>query len=169
MSDNTKIEWTDATRGPASAAARIGLTWTEYADHLNRGELWCYRDQAWHPTSEFGIDRSRGTGRAASCRRSTNAAARSRYRRKPVPPRGRAFVAPRDGDQRQARRRVNHLVAVGLLPNPNDVPCADCGHAGPDRRHEYDHHLGYQAEHHEHVEAVCSACHHTRENERRAA
>ena len=32
MSDKTRIEWTDATRGPASAAARIGLTWAEYPE-----------------------------------------------------------------------------------------------------------------------------------------
>ena len=169
MTDKTKIEWTDATRGPASAAARIGLTWTEYADRLNRGELWCYRDQSWHPAGEFGIDRSRSTGRAASCRRSTNAASRRRYQRKPSPEPGRVFVPPRDGDQKQARRRVNHLVAVGVIPNPNEVPCTDCRHLGDDRRHEYDHYLGYAAEHHEDVEAVCSTCHHARENGRRAA
>lgn len=169
MSDKTRIEWTDATRGRASAAARIGLTWTEYADHLNAGHLWCYRDQAWHPAEEFAVDRSRSTGRAASCKRSINAAARLRYQRKPKPEVGRSFVAARDGDQKQARRRVNHLVAIGVLPNPNDVPCTDCQHLGADRRHEYDHHLGYAAEHHEHVEAVCSTCHHAREDERRAA
>lgn len=157
------------TRGLTSAAARIGLTWAEYADHLNAGELWCYRDQAWHPAEEFALDRSRWSGRTASCRRSRNAAARRSYERRPRPTAGRTFVSPRDGDQKQARRRVNHLVAVGLLPNPNDVPCTDCRHLGADRRHEYDHYLGYSAEHHEHVEAVCSTCHHAREDERRAA
>ena len=164
MADRTKIEWTDATRrGQASAAARIGLTWAEYIDHINRGELWCYRDQGWHDASEFSFDRSRSTGRAASCRRSTNAAARARYQRKPRPQAGRNFVPPRAGDKKQARRRVNHLVAVGVIPNPNAVPCVDCAHLGGDRRHEYDHHLGYASEHHEHVEPVCSACHHERE------
>lgn len=34
-------------------------------------------------------------------------------------------------------------------------------------RHEYDHHLGYGAAHHEHVEAVCSRCHHRRAEERK--
>lgn len=71
------------------SAIRIGLTWAEYADHLNRGELWCYRDQAWHPAEEFAVDRNRSTGRAASCKRSTNAAARRRYQRKPGPKPGR--------------------------------------------------------------------------------
>lgn len=169
MADRTHIQWTDSTRGRASAAARIGLTWAEYQDHVNRGELWCYRDQAWHEASEFGYDRNRSTGRTASCRRSTNAAARSRYKAKPKPSPGRSFVSARDGDQKQARRRVNHLVDVGVIPNPNTLACLDCAHFGPDRRHEYDHYLGYAAEHHEHVQPVCSACHHARENERRAA
>jgi hypothetical protein len=66
---------------------------------------------------------------------------------------------------------VNYLIEARLLPPPNDRPCADCGHlwveGGP--RHEYDHHLGYTAEHHEDVEAVCSGCHHAREATRRAA
>ncbi len=80
-------------------------------------------------------------------------------------------VVPRDGDFKQARGRVNHLVNVGLLPDPNDVPCADCGHvfAVGERRHEYDHHHGYDAQHHECVESVCTTCHHAREELRRAA
>lgn len=56
-------------------------------------------------------------------------------------------------------------------PTPT-LPCVDCGHIrsnSEERRHEYDHHLGYAAEHHEHVEPVCTTCHHRRENERRAA
>jgi hypothetical protein len=31
-----------------------------------------------------------------------------------------------------------------------------------ERRHEYDHHLGYAAEHHGDVEAVCTVCHRAR-------
>ena len=42
-------------------------------------------------------------------------------------------------------------------------PCPTVRALGGDRRHEYDHHLGYASEHHEHVEPVCSACHHERE------
>jgi hypothetical protein len=55
-----------------------------------------------------------------------------------------------------------------MRPNPNDIPCVDCGHIGSDRRHEYDHHLGYAADHHGDVEAVCSRCHHARERRRAA-
>ena len=51
---------------------------------------------------------------------------------------------------------------VGLLPDPNAVPCTDCEHLGPERRHEYDHHLGYAPEHHEDVEPVCAPCHNDR-------
>lgn len=66
---------------------------------------------------------------------------------------------------------MNYLVDAGLIPDPNDLPCADCGHVyTPEgRRHEYDHYLGYAPEHHEDVEAVCTTCHHARETERRAA
>jgi hypothetical protein len=39
-------------------------------------------------------------------------------------------------------------------------------HGPGKRRHEYDHYLGYAAEHHEHVQAVCSKCHHEREEKR---
>src|SRR5437867_717404 len=48
---------------------------------------------------------------------------------------------PRDGDKKQARKRVNQMVLWGRLPRPSDVPCFDCGHRGLDRRHEYDHFL----------------------------
>lgn len=81
------------------------------------------------------------------------------------------MVPARDGDGRQARRRVNYLVETGLLAAPNTVPCADCGHVWREgeKRHEFDHYLGYAAEHHETVEVVCSSCHHRRESERKAA
>jgi hypothetical protein len=154
-----------------TAAARTGLGVNEYLDRLNAGFLYCWRCQDWHKADEFGKDASRSTGRDASCRRSRSAAARKGYQPRPRPEPGRHFVAPRDGDRLQARRRVNYLVDAGLIPAPNSVPCADCGHPQGDeaRRHEYDHHLGYAAEHHEDVQAVCSKCHHAREESRRAA
>lgn len=155
----------------ATAAARVGLSPTEYMDRVNAGLRWCYRDQDWEPCSAFGRDRSRADGLARSCRRSSSAAARSRYQRRPRPQAGRQFVPARDGDQAQARGRVNYLVSAGLLPAPNTLPCTDCGHVHTPggRRHEYDHHLGYAAEHHEDVQAVCSRCHHIREAARRKA
>lgn len=153
------------------AAARTGLGVNEYVDRLNKGLLYCWRCQDWHAADAFGKDSSRWRGRASSCRRSRGAAVRSAYRPKPRPKAGRRYVEPRDGDYKQARGRVNHLVNVGLLPDPNDVPCADCGHSfkAGERRHEYDHHHGYGAEHHECVESVCTTCHHAREDVRRGA
>lgn len=76
--------------------------------------------------------------------------------------------APRDGDRKQARRRINVEVREGRRPHPNKLPCVDCGHVWSDgeRRHEYDHHRGYGAEHHYDVEAVCTQCHHIRDNAR---
>lgn len=154
-----------------TAAARVGLSETEYLDRVNAGLRWCYRDQDWEPVAAFGRDRSRADGLDRSCRRSRNAAARARHTVKGRPAPGRRYVEARDGDQQQARRRIDHLINVGLLLDPNDVACIDCGHAwtAGERRHEYDHYLGYAAEHHEHVEAVCTTCHHARENQRRAA
>jgi hypothetical protein len=67
------------------------------------------------------------------------------------------------GDQAKilARSRVNVAVRFGRMPYPNTLPCKDCGHvwAPGQRRHEYDHHLGYAPEHHYDVEPVCTLCH----------
>lgn len=77
-------------------------------------------------------------------------------------------VPARDGDVRQAHDRVRTLVKRGLLPHPSTLPCTDCAQVWAPglSRHEYDHHLGYAAEHHEAVEPVCSLCHHAREKSR---
>lgn len=74
---------------------------------------------------------------------------------------GPAPQPPRDGDRRQARQRINVEVKSGRRPHPNTLPCVDCGHVWSEgeRRHEYDHYLGYAAEHHFHVEVVCTKCH----------
>lgn len=73
-------------------------------------------------------------------------------------------AAPRDGDKVQARQRVNVEVRTGRRAHPNTLQCVDCGHVHRpgERRHEYDHHLGYAAEHHGHVEPVCTVCHRSR-------
>lgn len=72
---------------------------------------------------------------------------------------------PRDGDKKQARQRINVEVRTGKRPHPNELPCVECGHiwVPMERRHEYDHHWGYAAEHHYHVEAVCTLCHSKRD------
>lgn len=80
---------------------------------------------------------------------------------------GPAPMEPRDGDKVQARQRINVLVCTGRLSHPNDYACTDCGHIYiPGERHEYDHHLGYAADHHYDVEPVCAKCHRRRAMER---
>lgn len=148
------------------AAKKAGVTVAEYRRKKAKGLKWCTKCKTWHPESSFGRDSSRYDRLSAKCRESSRAVGRAAYQPKPRPAKGRSFVPARDGDKLQARRRVNHFVEVGLLPNPNDLPCLDCGHRDSDRRHEYDHYLGYAAEHHEAVQAVCTTCHHRREGER---
>ena len=143
MSGYSDIEWTDAT--------------------------WCTGCKAHHPRSSFGMDRSRGRGVAASCLEHRRRRYKVTYVKRGRASRAGKLLAPtRDGDKRQARARVNHAVDVGAMPDPNDLPCEDCGHIYDGaRRHEYDHHYGYSAAHQFNVQAVCSKCHHTREAERR--
>lgn len=150
------------------SAQWAGCTVEEYKRRVAAGEKWCTLCATWHPRDEFGADKSRHDGKAASCRESRRADARARYQPKPPPTPGRAYVAARDGDRVQARGRINHLVNVGVLPDPNDQPCADCEHkwSEGERRHEYDHHQGYAPEHHEHVESVCTTCHAKRARDR---
>lgn len=83
---------------------------------------------------------------------------------------GPAPAEPRDGDLKQARQRINVLVRTGRKPHPNTLPCTDCGHVWSEgeRRHEYDHHNGYAAEHHYDVEPVCTTCHAKRDSHRKA-
>lgn len=71
---------------------------------------------------------------------------------------GPAPQPPRDGDKVQARQRINVEVRTGRRPHPNALPCAGCGHVWREgeRRHEYDHHLGYAAAHHGDVASCAS-------------
>ncbi len=69
----------------------------------------------------------------------------------------------RDGDKDQARQTVNGQVRYGERPHPNQLPCFKCGHVWTKeggKRHEYDHHKGYDAAHHEDVISLCTDCHH---------
>lgn len=122
------------------------------------GFKWCYKCRDWKARTEFKIDRSRWDGRCSLCTYCRSAECKRRYKPKPrVSKKGARYAPIRDGDKRQARARVNILVKIGLLPHPNSLPCADCGDTK--KRHSYDHHLGYSAEHQEHVEPVCYKCH----------
>lgn len=82
---------------------------------------------------------------------------------------GPAPLPPRSGDKKQARCRINVEVRNGRRPRPNTLPCTDCGHiwSQGERRHEYDHHLGYGAEHHYDVEPVCTLCHAARDSSKK--
>jgi hypothetical protein len=134
----------------------------EYRSRVARGLKYCWRCREWKIRDAFGADTSRYDGRTAKCRRCKNAVGRASYA--PVPPEKRRRLGPpritrRSGDVLQARARINADVRMGLRPNPNDLFCALCGHKGEDRRHEYHHHMGYGAEHHNDVLPVCSRCH----------
>jgi hypothetical protein len=129
---------------------------------------WCSGCKTKHPLDAFGRDASRADGLDATCRAFRNRRSRSRHQPRPALRHGPLPNPPRDGDRKQARQRVNVLVRTGRLAHPNTLPCADCGHAWEqgERRHEYDHHLGYAAENHLAVEAVCTICHRRRCDDR---
>lgn len=140
------------------AAKRIGISVDEYLRNISDGFKWCHVCKSWRERSSFSSDRSRNDGLTASCRDCRSKTSKSKYQPRDRK-RGRRYAVARDGDQSQARGRVNHLSRVGVLPKPNKVPCVDCGHVGDDRRHEFDHFAGYQSDQHELVEVVCSKCH----------
>jgi len=151
------------------AARRIGISQLEYQSKIDAGQKRCSGCDTWRPISEFGKDSSRGDGLSTVC----YSCRKKRYDETyvPVPADRRKKSGPqriprRPGDKLQARSRINHDVKLGIIPHPNDLACVDCGHIGDDRRHEYDHRLGYEPEHHYEVDAVCSACHHRRADAR---
>jgi hypothetical protein len=118
---------------------------------------------AWHSISAFGRDANRYDGLTALCAEQRNSRSRSRYVPVPLDKRkrmGSPPFAPRDGDKVQARQRINVLVRTGRKPHPNSIPCTDCGHKWKrgERRHVYDHYLGYAAAHHYNVQSVCMLC-----------
>lgn len=107
----------------------------------------------------------------SSCLTYKSRSSRQRYRPVPYEKRKRMGVPahePRSGDKWQARRRINVEVRSGRRSHPNAMPCTDCGQVWRKglKRHEYDHHLGYSAEHHYAVQAVCTTCHAARERKR---
>lgn len=154
------------------AAAYLGLTLDEYRSKQAVGLKRCTSCREWKSVDQFCSDRSRGDGLATKCK----SCSYQRIDREPLPSinpsTGRPGPMPavgRDGDKKQARQKVNLEVREGRLAAPNSLPCVDCGHIWEPSgiRHEYDHFLGYAAEHHYDVEAVCSRCHHKREQVKR--
>jgi hypothetical protein len=144
-------------------ASRAKVTVDEYLEKVQAGMKWCYACEEWHAVSLFGRDTSRFDGLTALCVEQRNKRQRDRY--DPVPidqrkPMGPPHLPPRDGDKKQARQRINVLVRTGRKPHPNKIPCTDCGHEWKrgERRHVYDHYLGYASAHHYDVESVCTTC-----------
>ncbi len=148
------------------AARRVGMTVDAYKARVDAGEKWCTACKAWHSIASFTSDAYRGDGLSAVC---TNArAARSKDRTKVVNWRGWNATA-RSGDAYQARRRITYLVHGNIIPVPNTLPCFDCGHVfdgDKKSKHEYDHYLGYSADHQLDVQPVCRPCHIKRTLER---
>lgn len=142
-------------------ANKAGVSLDEYKQRVAAGEKWCWSCREWKSIAEYGKDSSRYDGLASQCFGCRKSLYRRRYVPRQRPASGRRFVLPRDGDKIQARARANHLAKIGLLPKPNSVPCVDCGHVWQkgERRHEFDHAKGYDAENQEVVEVVCTKCH----------
>lgn len=152
--------------GIKAAAIRIGINFEEYKSRFNSGQKWCSGCKRWHGRQKFANDASRSDGLSATCREHHNARNRKSYKPKPGLRFGPLPSLDWSGDKKEARAIVNRLVVKGELPNPNGIVCADCAHIGDDRRHEYDHHLGYEPRFYLAVEVVCSKCHHRRAAER---
>lgn len=144
-------------------AAKAGVSLAEYQRRIASGEKWCYRCREFKRASEdFSIDRARHDGRKSICLVCSKEIYNATYQPKNNPgPFGPKPKPSRDGDRKQARSRINHLVADGKLAHPSTLPCALCGHIWQERdsRHEYHHHKGYAAAHHFDVIALCNPCH----------
>lgn len=111
-------------------------------------------------TDENRVERGRRL-----CKTCRSVRQRAAYVKKGHPGR-RGWLTPiRDGDKKQARRRINYLVEQGFLPCAADVSCTDCADHLPEPggRHEYDHALGYDGVNQLYAEVVCQRCHRNRE------
>jgi hypothetical protein len=136
-----------------TAAAKLGLSVEEYQAHVDNGEKWCTRCKDWHPRGSFQRDRTRGDGLNSRC---------------VISRRGEPHRPPAAA-QEAAHRALRLAVRYGRIPRASTLPCVDCGHVWTpgERRHEYDHHLGYAPEHRLDVQPVCTTCHADRERARR--
>ena len=143
------------------AAKKLGITLNRYLGFEKSGFKYCCGCKKWHAKNRFKKDKSRTDGLSAQCSSWRSLLSRRLYVKRPRPKPGRRFIAARNGDIKQAGRRVNHLIAVGLLSSPRTLPCNECGHAyrKGGMRHDYHHYKGYSSEHHETVEVLCRSCH----------
>lgn len=154
-----------------------GVSVDEYVERRDAGQHFCTCCKTWKDRDDFGNDQSRTDGVDRGCKTCRSVRGKAAYTPVPVTPlygknsktgrSGPERTATRGGDKGQARHRVHQVFKLGEIPPPRDLPCVDCGHAWRakgDRRHEYDHHMGYGAEHQLSVQAVCTRCHHQRDN-----
>lgn len=167
---NTPYTMSQTVIGAAKINAnRLGMTLQAFLRRSKKSK-WCTYHKAWHPRPAFHADGSRRDGLANTCKQAHSQQARDRFRRtyKRVGRMGPIPDPARNGDKLQARARINHQVQKGLRPSPNTLPCFDCGHVWKRRqpRHEYDHYLGYESQHHNDVQPTCSKCHARRTRER---
>lgn len=145
-----------------TAAKRLGLSLPEYLERRNNGLKSCFLCRNWLPLALFNAEKSRTDGLHPKCKECQSKFSKSRYvsadvrGRKPMGPTPKPSI---DGDKLQARHKVNLSIKKGLIKNPNDIPCAKCGHIGTDSRHEYHHYQGYSAVHHLSVISLCVRCH----------
>jgi len=144
------------------AARKTGVSLIQYLDNRNSGLKWCSACKEWHKKELFTKDKSRYDGLSSVCALFRKKLYQESYVRKiRKSKKGCRYSVPRGGDKKQARHRINHLVEIGIIANPNSVSCVDCGHRGKDKRHEY-HHDSYTIKNQEIVVCLCSECHHKR-------
>jgi hypothetical protein len=142
------------------ASKLIGCTLDEYNKMVSSGHKWCTGCKQWHLITKFGKDSTRLDGLSCSCFDYRKTLYQRKHVKKiRVSKKGSRFSIPRNGDKKQARARVNHLIELGILEKPSSLPCSDCGHTCKgDMRHEY-HHESYDVDHQEIVVVLCTSCH----------
>lgn len=133
-----------------AAATRLGISFVEYVAHHQNGEKWCTGCRQWHRVERFNVNRSRWDQLQHMCVEAR-----------------RPYADPkRNIAHEQARHAVSQAVQIGCIASADRVPCSDCGHIGPTRRHHYDHVEGYAPAKRLRVQAVCTLCHADREKAR---
>lgn len=138
------------------AAKRLGIPFEEWKEMRAKGMKWCSYGKHWQEIEFFPPDSTRGDGKAQACFHCFSDFQSKRKR--PARPRHN-----RGELKEAASHAVSHAIRRGELPDPNRVPCSECGHGNPPfgkrRRHEYHHHLGYEKENQLKVKVLCSRCH----------
>lgn len=134
------------------AAIRLGVSHQFYMSQLSQGLKWCGFGRHWIEIDMFPPDVTRGSGKAQACKScmvefhdKLPKAKRKRYNRTP--------------QQERCSHLVSRAVLSGTLPNPNTLPCVECGDIGSAKRHEYHHPNGYEAGHELDVLVLCTHCH----------